>query len=235
MWYDGRRGDPMNPMKIFVVEDDGVIADAVCRHLESWGYPCVRARDLTRVTEEFVREQPQLVILDIGLPSRNGYHWCGEIRKLSQVPILFLSSAADNMNIVMAIDRGGDDFVAKPFDLAVLTAKVQALLRRTYDFTPPGELLTCGGVTLRVADGTAHSQGRSVELTRNEQRILQTLFRSKGRVVSREELMQRLWETDCFVDSNTLTVNMTRLRKKLAQLGAEELIVTRKNEGYLVP
>lgn len=222
-------------MKLFLVEDDPVIANAICCHLESWGYECASARDLQHVTQEFISQQPELVILDIGLPYRNGFHWCAEIRKLSSVPILFLSSAADNMNLVMAISLGGDDFISKPFDLPVLTAKVQALLRRAYDFPAPGRLLACGGVTLRLQDGSVHRDGRSVELTRNEQRILQVLFEHKGQIVSRDTLMQRLWETDCFVDTNTLTVNMTRLRKKLAQLGAQELIVTKKGEGYLVP
>ena len=221
-------------MKIFLVEDDAVIAGAVCRHLESWGYECRACGDLHAVMEEFAAAAPQLVILDIGLPYRNGYHWCSEIRRVSKVPILFLSSASDNMNLVMAINMGGDDFLAKPFDLGVLTAKVQALLRRTYDFSAPPELLSCGGVILRPEDGTVHCGGCSAELTRNEQRIIQVLFENKGRIVSRETLMQRLWETDCFVDTNTLTVNVTRLRKKLAAIGAGGLIVTRKGEGYMV-
>ena len=220
-------------MKIFLVEDDQVIAQAICRHLESWGYACAAATDFQHVTEQFAAENPQLVILDIGLPFYNGYHWCTEIRKLSKVPILFLSSASDNMNIVMAVSVGADDFVAKPFDLSVLVAKVQALLRRAYDFGDGVHLLSCGGVTLRLGDGVAVRGDRTVELTRNEQRILQVLFSSKGKVVSRETLMQRLWETDLFVDTNTLTVNMTRLRRKLADLGAEHLIVTKKGVGYL--
>ena len=220
-------------MKIFLVEDDQVIAQAICRHLESWGYACAAATDFQHVTEQFAAENPQLVILDIGLPFYNGYHWCTEIRKLSKVPILFLSSASDNMNIVMAVSVGADDFVAKPFDLSVLVAKVQALLRRAYDFAAPADLLSCGGVTLRLGDGVAVRGDRTVELTRNEQRLLQVLFSSKGKVVSRETLMQRLWETDLFVDTNTLTVNMTRLRRKLADLGAEHLIVTKKGVGYL--
>ena len=220
-------------MKIFLVEDDPVIAGAICRHLESWGYACAAAADFQHVAEQFAAENPQLVILDIGLPFFNGYHWCAEIRKLSKVPILFLSSAADKMNIVMAVSLGADDFLAKPFDLEVLVAKVQALLRRSYDFAAPSDLLTCGGVTLRLGDGVAVCGDRSAELTRNEQRILQVLFANKGKVVSRETLMQRLWETDLFVDTNTLTVNMTRLRRKLANLGAAGLIATRKGVGYL--
>lgn len=221
-------------MKIFLVEDDETIAGVICRHLESWGCQCRCARDFQHVTEEFVRFDPQLVVLDISLPYFNGYYWCGEIRKRSQVPILFLSSAGDNMNIVTAIHMGADDFLAKPFDLGVLTAKIQALLRRTYDFSAPAQLLCCGGVTLRLDDGVAVREDKTVELTRNEQRILQVLFSAKGKAVSRETLMQRLWETDCFVDTNTLTVNVARLRRKLEQLGAGDLIVTKKGVGYLV-
>ena len=221
-------------MKILLVEDDAVIAGAIRQHLESWGYQCVAAEDFQNITAVFARENPQLVILDISLPYRNGYHWCSEIRKLSQVPILFLSSASDNMNIVMAINMGGDDFLPKPFDLSVLVAKVQALLRRSYDFSVPGDVLTCGGVVLRLTDGVAVRGERQVELTRNEQRILQVLFTNKGRPVSRETLMQRLWETDLFVDTNTLTVNITRLRRKLSELGSEGLIVTKKGVGYMV-
>lgn len=221
-------------MKIFLVEDDEVIAGAICRHLEGWGCQCRCAGDFRQVTEEFVQFDPQLVVLDISLPYYNGYYWCGEIRKRSKVPILFLSSAGDNMNIVTAIHMGADDFLSKPFDLEVLTAKIQALLRRTYDFSAPSQLLCCGGVTLRLDDGVAVRGEQSVDLTRNELRILQVLFAAKGKAVSREALMERLWETDLFVDTNTLTVNVARLRRKLERLGAGDLIVTKKGVGYLV-
>ena len=227
----------MEMRKIFLVEDDGAIAEGVRRHLESWGYPCAVCRDLRRVMEEFTAEDPQLVILDIGLPYRNGYHWCAEIRRVSRVPILFLSSASDSMDLVMAVNQGGDDFLAKPFDLSVLTAKVQALLRRSYDFAPQGETRILGelGLELRPEEGSLSRDGAAVSLTRNEQRILQVLWEHRGKVVSRETLMQRLWATDAFVDTNTLTVNVNRLRGKLEQLGLRELIVTKKGEGYLLP
>ena len=220
--------------RILIVEDDEVIASQVKKHLESWGMEVSAARDFRNVTGEFLSCRPQLVLLDIGLPSYNGYHWCQEIRKLSKVPILFLSSAADNMNIVMAMNMGGDDFVAKPFSLEVLTAKVQAILRRTYDFGPQTELLEHGGAVLDL-DAAALTVGRErVDLTKNEYRILKTLMENKGRVVSRELLMDRLWETDCYVDDNTLTVNVTRLRRKLAGAGLPDFIVTKKGIGYLV-
>ncbi len=221
-------------MNIFLVEDDVTIAQAVAQHLRAWGYGCYVASDFQNITEEFLQVQPQLVLLDLMLPFFNGYHWCQEIRKHSKVPVIFLSSASDNMNIVMAIQMGGDDFIAKPFDLNVLAAKVQAMLRRTYDFAVPADVLTCGELLLRLSDGVVSCQDRTTSLTRNELRILQVLLENRGRTVSREKLMQRLWETDCFVDENTLTVNMTRLRKTLASIGVENLIVTKKGMGYLI-
>lgn len=221
-------------MKLFLVEDDATIAQSVAQHLRAWGYECHVAREFQNIVGEFEQVQPQLVLLDLMLPFYNGYHWCREIRRRSQVPVIFLSSASDNMNIVMAIQMGGDDFIAKPFDLNVLAAKVQALLRRTYDFAASSDVLSCGGVLLRVADGTVSHGDRTTALTRNELRILQVLLENRGRTVSREKLMQRLWETDCFVDENTLTVNMTRLRKTLSSIGVENWIVTRKGMGYLI-
>ena len=220
--------------KIFLVEDDETIAAAVARHIEAWGWEAVRCRDFTNVTGEFAACNPHLVLLDIGLPFRNGYHWCGEIRKLSRVPIIFLSSASDNMNIVMAMSMGGDDFVAKPFDLEVLTAKIQALLRRTYDFGAAAPLLECRGAVLDTGDNTLSYEGQRLELTRNEYRILQVLLEHKGSTVSRDTLMRKLWETDSFVDENTLTVNMARLRRKLEGIGLKDFVRTKKGMGYLV-
>ena len=220
--------------KIFLVEDDDAIASAVAAHISSWGWEARRAGDLTRVLEEFTAYAPHLVLLDIGLPYRNGYHWCSEIRRLSQVPVVFLSSASDNLNIVMAMNMGGDDFIAKPFDLEVLAAKVQALLRRTYDFGSAAPLLEHRGAVLDTGNNTLSYEGRKLELTRNEYRLLQVLLEHKGKTVSRDTLMQKLWETDSFVDENTLTVNMARLRRKLEGLGLENFIHTKKGLGYLL-
>ena len=220
--------------RIFLVEDDQSIAGAVAKHLDSWDWEVHRVMDFQRVLEEFQAFGPHLVLLDIGLPFRNGYHWCAGMRKVSRVPIVFLSSASDNMNIVMAMNMGGDDFVAKPFDLDVLTAKVQALLRRTYDFGAAAPLLEARGAVLDTGDNSLTYEGQKLELTRNEYRMLQVLPEQKGRTVSRETLMQRLWETDSFVDENTLTVNMARLRRKLEGLGLTEFIRTKKGLGYLI-
>ncbi|MFR5887723.1 MAG: response regulator transcription factor [Oscillospiraceae bacterium] len=221
--------------RVLVVEDDPVIAGAVCERLESWGLETRRARDYGAVMEEFAAFGPQLVLLDVSLPRYSGYHWCAEIRKVSKVPVMFISSAAEKMNIVMAMNMGADDFVAKPFDLDVLMAKVQALLRRSYDFGAPSRLLDCGGgALLDPASGTVTAGGVRLELTKNELRILQALAEKRGSVVTREELMLRLWQTDSFVDENTLTVNVTRLRRRLAELGLGELIKTRKGLGYII-
>lgn len=220
--------------KIFLVEDDPAIAGAVVKHISSWGWEARKAEDLTRVMEEFAAFAPHLVLLDIGLPYRNGYHWCAEIRKLSRVPVIFLSSASDNMNVIMAMNMGGDDFIAKPFDLEVLAAKIQALLRRTYDFGAAPPLLGCRGAVLDTGDNTLRYREQTLELTRNEYRILQVLLEHKGRTVSRDALMRKLWETDSFVDENTLTVNMARLRRKLEGLGLTDFIRTKKGLGYLI-
>ncbi len=223
----------MEHCRIFLVEDDDAIAGVISRHLARWGYLVQAAERWENILGEFTALDPQLVLLDISLPFFNGYYWCREIRKLSKVPIIFLSSASDAMDLVTAMEQGGDDFIAKPFELTVLTAKIQALLRRTYDFGAPAHLLSwCGGV-LNTSEGTFRLGGQTVELTKNEWRLLQTLVENRGRVVTREELMARLWATDEFVDDNTLTVNMGRLRKKLEGAGLAGKLVTKKGVGYL--
>jgi two-component system, OmpR family, response regulator protein BraR/BceR len=220
--------------KILIVEDDAVIAGAIKRHIGSWGWQAACVTDFRDVLAAFVEYGPQLVLLDISLPFYNGYHWCEEIRRVSKIPIIFISSAADNLNIVMAMNMGADDFIAKPFDLNVLTAKVQAMLRRSYDFGSGGSLLACRDAILNTADATLSYNGTRIELTKNEYRILEILMESKGRTVSRETLMTLLWQSDSFVDENTLTVNINRLRKKLAESGLADFIITKRGIGYLL-
>lgn len=220
--------------RIFIVEDDDIIVGALCRHMARWGYEARGASDFRHVAAEFAAYDPQLVLMDITLPFFDGYHWCAELRKLSKVPIIFISSAAENMNILMALSAGADDFVSKPFDLNVLMAKIQALLRRAYDFGGQTALLTHGELIFNALDLTLSFEGKRIELSKNESRILLELMERKGELVSREQLMTRLWETDSFVDENTLTVNVTRLRKKLRDAGVPELILTRKGEGYYI-
>ena len=218
--------------KIFMVEDDEIIARSIREHLQAWNYDVCCVEDFSNVVAEFVRFDPQLVLMDITLPFFNRYHWCSEIRKISKVPVIFLSSAADNMNIVMAVNMGADDFIPKPFDLEVLTVKIQAMLRRSYDFAGTGSMLEHKGAILNLNETTLTYQEQKIELTKNEFRILEILMENKEKVVSRETLMTKLWESDNYVDENTLSVNVNRLRKKLEALGLEEFILTKKGIGY---
>ena len=220
--------------KILIVEDDRSIAGAIREHLEMWNMEARCVQNFREVLAEFAEFQPHLVLLDVRLPFCDGYHWCSEIRRLSKTPIIFISSAADSMNIVMAMNMGADDFVAKPFDLNVLMAKVQALLRRTYDFGGSAPVLEHRGALLSMGDSALSYDGQRISLTKNEYRILLTLMQSKGKVVSRERLMEALWETDSFVDENTLTVNVGRLRKKLDAAGLDSFIATRFGVGYVI-
>lgn len=220
--------------KIFIVEDDEMIAAGLKRHLENWGYAVECAQDLGNVMPEFVRAAPHLVLMDIKLPFYNGYHWCSELRKISKVPVIFLSSAADNMNIVMAVNMGGDDFIAKPFDLDVLTVKIQAMLRRSYDFVSQSVVLEHRGAMLNLTEAVLVYGSEKLELTKNELRILQVLMENKEKVVARDTLMTKLWEGDSYVDENTLSVNVNRLRKKLESAGLSDFIQTKKGIGYRI-
>jgi len=220
--------------KIFIVEDDDIIASQIAKKLKAWGCDTKTACDFANITDEAAEYAPSLVLMDISLPFYNGFHWCSELRKTSSVPIIFISSASDNLNIVMAMNMGGDDFIAKPFDLTVLVAKVQALLRRTYELKPQSNALVCRGAVLSLSDSVLDFDGKHIELTKNEYRILHTLLENKGHIVARDAIMLKLWETDSYVDDNTLTVNVNRLRRKLDAAGLFSLITTRKGEGYVV-
>lgn len=216
------------------MEDDETIARLIKKHLEKWEYEVSTVQDFGNVLGEFAVCDPQFVLLDIRLPFYNGHYWCTQIRQVSKVPIIFLSSVSDNMNIVMAMNMGADDFIPKPFDLEVLTAKVQALLRRSYDFAGSSSMLEHKGMLLNLSDATILYQEQKVELTKNELKILQTLIENKTQVVTRETLMTRLWESDMYVDENTLSVNVNRLRKKLTSIGLEDSILTKKGIGYQI-
>ena len=220
--------------KMLIVEDDPTIADEVAAQIAPWGIEAKKADDLRNVMQVFAKFQPHIVLLDISLPFFNGYHWCEQIRAVSKVPVIFISSASDNMNIVMAMNLGADDFVSKPFDMNVLTAKVRALLRRTYDFGASVPLLEHKGAILNTGDGSLSVNGEKVSLSKNEYRILLCLMENKGQTVSREKLMERLWQTDQFIDENTLTVNVNRLRKKLDAAGLADFIETKFGVGYIV-
>lgn len=220
--------------KILIVEDDETIAGGLKTHLEKWNYQTECMTDFKDVMGKFLEFEPQLVLLDIVLPFFNGFHWCQEIRKISKVPIIFLSSVNDNMNIVMVMNMGGDEFIEKPFDLNVVTAKVQAVLRRTYEFRGTADIMEWNGAILNLADATVLYQDQKQELTKNEFKILQMLLENTGKIVSRESIMTRLWDSNEFIDDNTLTVNVARLRKKMEQIGLGGKIITKKGIGYMV-
>lgn len=223
-----------NIYKVFIAEDDDGIANAVAKRLSQWDFDVRRAENYRDVYSEFADYEPHIVLLDISLPFYNGFHWCEEIRQKSTCPIMFISGASDNMNIVTAMTLGADDFIAKPFDLDVLTAKIRALLRRSYDFASEIGMIEVRGAVLNTGDATLTFGGEKIELTKNEYRILETLFENRGRIVSRETLMNKLWQTDSFIDENTLSVNIMRLRKKLESAGLADLITTKVGRGYSV-
>ena len=220
--------------RLLIVEDDRGIAEGVREQAEAWDITAHIVTDFHGVMAEFLRFDPHIVLLDISLPFFNGYHWCGEIRRVSNVPVIFISSAADNMNMIMAMNMGADDFIAKPFNGSVLIAKIQALLRRTYDFAPSVPVLEHRGAMLNTGDGSFLYKNEKIPLSKNEYRILLTLMKNKGKVVSRERLMEQLWETDSFVDENTLSVNVNRLRKRLEAAGLEGFITTKFGVGYII-
>ena len=218
--------------KIMIVEDDEVMSSTLKRHLEKWNFEVYVVEDFEHVMEVFLDYQPTLVLLDISLPFYNGYHWCQEMRKVSEIPIIFISSTNENMNIVMAMNMGADDFINKPFDLNVIMAKIQAMIRRTYSFSKQFHILTYKELILNLLEATVSYHDQVIELTKNELKIMQMLFEKAEAYVSRDELMIELWQSDQFVDDNTLSVNMNRLRKKLDDFGLDSLIQTKKGIGY---
>ncbi len=220
--------------KILIAEDDSALAAAMKKHIEAWNYEVYCIKNFRNIIEEFTDFQPHLVLLDIMLPFYNGYHWCSELRKISNIPIVFISSVSDNMNIVMAMNMGGDDFIAKPVDPNVMIAKIQAILRRSYDMPDKAPTLEHKGAVLNLNDTTLSYNENKTELTKNEFRILQTLLENKGKVVSRDTLMTKLWQMDCYVEENTLTVNVTRLRRKLESIGLCDFIKTKVGIGYII-
>lgn len=220
--------------RILMVEDDFSLANAMKKQIESWGNEVSCVRDFQKVLSAFVEYDPHMVLMDIMLPFYNGYHWCTRIREISSVPVVFISSASDNMNIVMAMNMGGDDFISKPVNLDVMMAKIQAVLRRTYDMAGKIPVLEHRGAILNLNDASLTYEGERIELTRNEFRILQTLLENKGKVVSRDTLMTKLWQMDSYVEENTLTVNVTRLRRKLERAGLVDFITTKVGSGYIL-
>lgn len=220
--------------RLLIIEDDKGIAEAIREQAELWDLQTACVRNFRNIMSEFAAFEPHIVLLDIGLPFFNGYHWCSEIRKVSNVPIIFISSASDNMNMIMAMNMGADDFIAKPFNQSVLMAKLQAMLRRTYDFAPSVPIIEHKGALLHTGENTLTYKNEKISLSKNEFRILHILMKNKGKIVSREKLMEVLWETDSFIDENTLTVNVGRLRKRLENAGLTDFITTKFGIGYMI-
>lgn len=224
----------MGKYKILIIEDDISAAKNIKKYLEGWGYECEYLKEFHNITKDFIKLKPHLILLDIALPYYNGYHWCEEIRGFSQIPIIFISSANDNIDMILAMNMGGDDFISKPFELNFLLAKIKSLLRRTYEFQSDMNIMECEGAILDIDNATLRYEETKVELTRNEFIILKLLFERKEKSVTRDAMMQELWDNNTFVDDNTLTVNVTRVRNKLEQIGLKEFIVTKKGIGYQI-
>lgn len=220
--------------KILIIEDDETIASLLNENLSKWGYMSSYVTDFHNILDKFQSTKPDLVLLDISLPFYNGYFWCSEIRKLSNIPIIFLSSHTENLDIVMAMNMGGDDYITKPFSLDIVIVKIQAILRRTYTYISEIQTLEIGGAKLNLSDTTMEYNDSRLELTKNEFKIMKILMEHKNKVVTREEIMKTLWDSDSFIDDNTLTVNVNRLRKKLEEIGLDEFILTKKGMGYMV-
>lgn len=219
---------------IYLIEDDETIVSGISEHLQQWGYTVIAPKEFQEIFHEFQQLSPDLVLMDISLPYFNGFYWCQEIRKVSEVPIIFLSSAEEKMNQIMAMNMGADDFVAKPFDISLLVAKIQALLRRSYQYGKQALQYELAGSTFYPLENQIKTETETVVLSPNETRILVVLMQKQGEIIPREEIIQTLWNSDEFIDNNTLSVNMTRIRKKLQSIGIEEKIQTVKNRGYLV-
>ena len=221
--------------KIYLVEDDATIVSVLADYLRQWGYECYPAKKFAEILQEFRAVSPDLILLDISLPYYNGYHWCQEIRNISEVPIIFLSSMDQQMNQIMAMNMGADDYLTKPFDLAFVLAKIQALVRRSYQYTHQQvQTFSLGDVTFHPIENLLKSKTESLPLSPNESRILSLLLQQQGKIVPKETIIEMLWNSEEFIDNNTLAVNMTRLRKKLSQTGLSDLIQTVKNKGYLI-
>ncbi|HBF4080768.1 response regulator transcription factor [Clostridioides difficile] len=221
--------------KIMVVEDDVSLKNIIAKCLTKWGHDVHQIENLENIIEEFKNYNPELVLLDINLPFYDGFHWCNEIRKISKVPIIFISSRNSNMDVIMGVNLGADDYIQKPFSVDVLVAKVNALLRRTYNFVDNNSnQIIYNGVTLDLSTATINYEDNTIELTKNEIKILHELMKYKGQIVSRNKLMKKLWDNDWFVDDNTLTVNVNRIRSKLNEIGLEDFIETKRGLGYII-
>jgi len=222
--------------KIMIVEDEAVIRQLIMEELEKWQFDTFGTTDFHQVLFDFKTEEPQLILLDINLPVFDGYYWCQKIREISKVPIIFISSRNTNMDMIMAMNMGADDFITKPFELDVLVAKINALLRRSYNYVENNsETISHNGLVLNVDNGSVDVNGEVIDLSKNEYRLLYILMKNHGKILSREKLLRALWDDERFVDDNTLTVNINRLRRKIEQAGVKNYIETKVGQGYIIP
>lgn len=219
-------------MKILIVEDDQTLFHLLANELNQWGYETKGVENFNEVYEEVLHFQPELILMDVTLPYYNGFYWTEKIRQHSKVPIIFISSHSESMNIVQAMQYGADDYIVKPIDIAVTRAKIQAVLRRAYDYVVESDKLTYKNLSLNLAACKLEGQDISLDLTRTELLILESLFIAKGDIAKRESIIEHCWQSDQFIDDNTLAVNMTRLRKKLTKVGLSDFIMTKKGVGY---
>lgn len=221
--------------RIFLVEDDVMLSEEIGKMLLKWGYDVRTARVFDNILDEFVSVQPHVVLMDVNIPSFDGFHWCKKIREISVVPIIYISSRDSNLDVIMGMNNGGDDYLQKPFDNAVLVAKLQAMIRRTYEYGfQESHVLRCQGLTVNIDEGTAAYEDKNSELTKNELKIIKLLLENQGKIVSRQALMRSLWDDEIYVNENTLTVNVNRVRMKLEELGLKDLITTKKGMGYMI-
>ena len=223
-------------MDIFIIEDDQALSNEIKLALSKWGYSVGQVNDFENITNEVLDSNPKLILMDINLPSYDGFYWCSQIRNFMKVPIIFISSRDNDMDIIMSINMGGDDYITKPFSPQVLVAKIQAILRRTYSYNNDlkSDVIKFKDITLNIVEGKLYFKGENVDLTKNELKIMNILMSNQEKIVSREEIIEELWDTDEFISENTLTVNVNRLRKKLKSIGLEDVIGTKKGQGYII-
>ncbi|MEJ8736966.1 response regulator transcription factor [Erysipelotrichaceae bacterium HCN-30851] len=224
----------MEQIRIMIIEDDEVLGNQIQSFLQSWGYYPIQARNFQNILQEFQKTLPHLILMDINLPYYDGFYWCSKIRETSTVPIIYISSRNDDKDKIMAIAQGGDDYVEKPFHLELLKAKIEAILRRTYKYTVNHTIYLQSDLAYESHTSTLYHRNQKIELTKLENKVLSVLIEHRGVIVSRNQLMDALWNTNEFISDNTLNVLISRLRSKLKDICDDEVIYTKKGQGYYI-
>lgn len=221
-------------MTIMIVEDDETLANEISAFLLRWGYHTGLCTDFQKITDDFIKQKPHLVLMDINLPYYDGFYWCRMIREISAVPVIYISSRSDDRDKIMAIAQGGDDYVEKPFHLELLKAKIEAVLRRTYEYKVREEHYLTPDVLFDSQTSSLHFHETILELTKSEKKILTALLTNRPAIVSRDDLMMELWNTDEYVSDGTLTTMISRLRSKIRSFCGQDIIQTKKGQGYFI-